>query len=66
MVRIAITVEAFEVIARTLPLGSASSVTPTRRASAPYGLRTRWRIGPARCEARRKLQRRHSADRGAG
>ena len=55
MVRIAITVEAFEVIARTMPLGSFGfERDPNTKASAPYGWRTRWRIGPARCQARAK------------
>jgi hypothetical protein len=53
MIRIAISAEAFEAIARTLPLGSMGfEPRPTSGAKSSSGLRTRWRIGSLSCGGR--------------
>ena len=53
MVRIAISVDAFEAIARTLPLGSVGyEAEANERGERLIGSRPRWRTGSARCEGR--------------
>ena len=50
---IAISIAAFEAIARTLPLGSVGYEAKTNeRGERTSGLRTRWWIGSARCAGR--------------
>jgi hypothetical protein len=65
MIRIAISVEAFERIARTLPLGSVGyeAEANQRGEREISGLRTRWRIGSARCGVRARTI--DPADRGS-
>jgi hypothetical protein len=53
MIRVAISVAAFEAIAQTLPLGSVAVEAEVNDGASPTsGLRPQWWIGSARCADR--------------